>query len=138
MCLAEKPTEADGVTYKDFEDAAPFVGGFLNNVEKPIIRMFSGRLDDLRKACVDLSGRPVELGISTDFAMKLDALPMVRVLVVFNDQHEDFPAHCSLLFERRAEKYPDMECLGITGWALTEWLKSNAPKEHKERRRIEA
>lgn len=56
--------------------------------------------------------------VTADLVIKLDALPRVPILVVFNDRDEDFPAHCSLLFERRAEKYLDM-----TGWALSEWLK---------------
>jgi pimeloyl-ACP methyl ester carboxylesterase len=118
----------DWVTYKDFRDATPFVEGFLNNAERPISRHFAGRLDDLRKACAELTGRPFQAGISADLVMKLDALPKVPVLLVFNDQDEDFPAHCALLFEKRAEKYLDMECLAITGWALSEWLKQRASK----------
>jgi Domain of unknown function (DUF3786) len=50
----------------------------------------------------------------------------VPILLVFNDRDEDFPAHCSLLFERRAEKYLDMECLAMLGWALSERLKQRA------------
>lgn len=128
MCPESEPTEADWVTYKDFRDATPFVEGFLNNAERPISRHFAGRLDDLRKACAELTGRPFQAGISADLVMKLDALPKVPVLLVFNDQDEDFPAHCTLLFEKRAEKYLDMECLAITGWALSEWLKQRASK----------
>ena len=70
-----------------------------------------------------MSGQPAKTEISADLVMKLDALPRVPVLLVFNDQDEDFPAQCSLLFERRAEKYLDMECLAMTGWALCERLK---------------
>jgi hypothetical protein len=66
--------------------------------------------------------------ISADLVMKFDALPKVPVLLVFNDRDEDFPAHCSLLFERRAEKFLDMECLAMAGWALSEWLKQRSSK----------
>lgn len=128
LCPENEPTEADWVTYKDFKDATPFVGGFLNNAERPISRHFAGRLEDLRKACAELTGRPFQAGISADLVMRFDALPKVPVLLIFNDRDEDFPAHCSLLFERRAEKYLDMECLAITGWALSEWLKQRASK----------
>ena len=123
MCPEDEPTQSDWVTYKDFKDAAPFVGGFLNNAERPISQLFSGRPDDLQRACLELSGQPAKTEISADLVMKLDALPRVPVLLVFNDQDEDFPAQCSLLFERRAEKYLDMECLAMTGWALCERLK---------------
>lgn len=128
LCPENEPTEADWVTYKDFKDAAPFFEGFLNNAQRPISRNFAGRLEDLRKACAELTGSPIQAEISADLVMKLDALPKVPVLLVFNDRDEDFPAHCSLLFERRAEKYLDMECLAMTGWALSEWLKQRASK----------
>jgi len=126
MCPEIEPTESDWVTYKDFKDAAPFVWGFLNNAEKPISRVFSGRLSDLKQACGKLSGRPVDVGVSSDLVIRFDALPRIPVLMLFNDRDEDFPAQCSLLFERRAEKYLDMECLAIVGLALSEWLKRKA------------
>lgn len=126
LCPENEPLGSDWVTYKDFKAAAPFAGGFLNNAEKPISRAFSGRLPELRKACAKLSGRPVDTGIAADLVMQLNALPKVPVLMIFNDRDEDFPSNCSLLFERRAEKYLDMECLAMTGWALSEWLKTHA------------
>jgi hypothetical protein len=126
LCPETVPTAADWVTYKDFKDAVPFAGGFVNNAERPISQIFSGRLDDLRRACADLTGQPVKIDITADLVVRLDALPRVPILLVFNDRDEDFPAHCSLLFERRAEKYLDMECLAMIGWALSEWLKQRA------------
>jgi hypothetical protein len=126
MCPQTPPTQTDWVTYKDFKDAAPFVEGFLNNAEKPISRTFSGRLLNLEKACKELGGRRSEEDFPYDLSVRFDALPKVPVLMLFNDQDEEFPAHCSLLFERRAEKYLDMECLAMTGWALAEWLKERA------------
>jgi hypothetical protein len=49
------------------------------------------------------------------------------VLLLFNDADEDFPASCSVLYERRAERYLDMECLAMLGMMLAEGLKRNAP-----------
>jgi hypothetical protein len=46
----------------------------------------------------------------------------VPLLLLFNDEDEDFPAQCSLLFQRRAEKFLDMECLAIIGWLLADSL----------------
>ena len=123
LCPENEPNEADWVTYKDFKDATPFVQGFLNNAERPISRHFSDRMENLRKACPGLTGHPFQTDIRADLVIKFDALPKIPVLMVFNDRDEDFPADCSLLFERRAEKYLDMECLAIVGWALSEGLK---------------
>ena len=123
LCPETEPRASDWVTFKDFKDGAPFVGGFRNNVEKLISRTFSGRLDHLATACGKLGGQPAETEVSSDLSIRLTALPKIPVLLLFNDQDEDFKADCSLLFERRADQYLDMECLVIVGWVLAEWLK---------------
>ncbi len=55
----------DWVSYKDFKDATPFVGGFQNNTEKAIAKNFAGRLEALRRACLHLGGErsEFELGL---------------------------------------------------------------------------
>jgi putative pyruvate formate lyase activating enzyme len=116
----------DWVSYKDFKDAAPFVGGFVNNSERALARYFSGRLDQLRKAAADLGAVPPPLELAYQFAGLLQALPRIPLLLLFNDEDEDFPAQCTLLFQRRAEKFLDMECLAIIGWLLADSLAEKA------------
>jgi hypothetical protein len=55
--------------------------------------------------------------------MQFNALPKIPVLMLFNDTDDEFPAQCAVLFERRAEKYLDMECLAMVGMLLFEYLK---------------
>lgn len=110
------------VTYRDFPDAAPFVGGFHANVEAPIAKIFSGKLDALREASRVLGGRVPVSPLSYDIVMQFQALPDLPVLLLFNDDDEEFPAAASVLFEHRAEKYLDMECLAGVGWLLYEYL----------------
>ena len=50
--------------------------------------------------------------------MKFDVLPRIPLLLLFNDADEDFPAHCSVLFEKRADTFLDAECLAIAGRLL--------------------
>jgi hypothetical protein len=114
------------VTYKDFEDASPYVHGFLNTAEKPVSQAFANRLTDLEKASQELGGGAVTGEFSSDLAVRFDALPKIPVLMLFNDQDEEFPAQCSILFQRQAEQYLDMECLAIIGMVLPEWLKKLA------------
>jgi len=123
LCPDVAPHEDDWVSYKDFKDAAPFVDGFSNNAEKPIAKIFSNRLNELNKACKKLGGRPPDLDLAYDITMRFDSLPKVPVFLLFNDEDDEFPAQCSLLFERRAAKYLDMECLAIIGWLLSDYLK---------------
>ena len=120
------PGGEDWVSYKDFKDAAPFVNGFVNNCERAIARNFSGRWKQLREAAGSLGSVPPPLELSYQFTGQIQALPQIPLLLLFNDEDEDFPAQCSLLFQRRAEKFLDMECLAIIGWLLADFLSQAA------------
>lgn len=110
------------VTYRDFRDAAPYVQGFDNTAQKPVSRSFAGRLAELEAGCRHLGGMPSDLGISCDLSYMFEALPRVRIYLIFNDADEDFPSDCSLLFEKQAAQYLDMECLAMIGMVLAERL----------------
>ena len=122
MCPKNPPLNASWVSYKDFRDAGPFVGGFRNNAEVPLERTFGSNPAELRKRCEALGGAPAAEDFPYEVAMRLPALPKVPLLLLFNGVDEEFPARCTMLFERRAEKYLDMECLAIIGWALSAYL----------------
>jgi len=123
MCPPFGPRGDDWVSYKDFKDAAPFAGAFVNTAERPIAEQFSGCLGELKKACRNLGDRPPGMELSYDLSICFDPLPRVPLLMLFNDADEDFPAQCRLLFERRAEKFLDMECLAMVGMFLAQYLK---------------
>ena len=61
--------------------------------------------------------------------MQFDALPKVPLLLLFNDNDAEFPAQCLLLFEKRTEKYLDMECVAMVGMLLYEYLKTELGDE---------
>jgi hypothetical protein len=125
LCPSEEPLVSNElVKYSNFKDAAPFVGGFRNTAEQPISNTFSGRLDDLKKASMALGGLPSDAPISCDLAVKFPALPKLNLLLIFNDKDDEFPADCSILFEKNADAYLDMECLAILGMVLAAWLKN--------------
>jgi len=96
---ATPPVGEEWVTYKDFKDAAPFVGGFVNNTEKALVKYFSGRLPQLKEACRIMGGRPADLDLSYQVAVRFEALPRIPILLLFNDEDEDFPAQSTLLFQ---------------------------------------
>ena len=124
LCPEEKPSaETEWIRYNNFRDAAPFAGGFFNTAERPIAEAFSGRLTDLKKAAKAMGAEPHESSISCDLALRLQALPCVPLLLLFNDRDEEFPADCSLLFDKRATDHLDVECLAMLGMVLAAWLK---------------
>ncbi len=123
LCPEVHPNEGDWVSYKDFKDAAPFVGGFFNTVERPISEYFSGKLDELKKACQQMGGRSPDISLSYGLSIQFDAIPKIPVLLLFNDADADFPAQCKVLFRKSAEKYLDAECRAMVGMLLASFLK---------------
>lgn len=119
----EQPVDSEWVKYHSFPDAAPFAGGFKNTAEEPISKAFTGKLNDLKRACTALGGQPGEAIFSCDLAIRFRVLPKVNLLMMFNDEDEEFPAECSILFEQHASAYLDMECLAMLGMVLATWLK---------------
>ncbi len=118
LCPHEPPREKDWVSFRNFKDSGPLTTYFLNDVEGAISLYFSQKLDDLKKSAFALGGYPPLLEINCDFSIQFDALPMIPVVLLYNDMDEEFPAKSSLLFERRAEKYLDAESLAMLGRQL--------------------
>ncbi len=131
LCPDTNPVGEEWVSYKDFKDAGPFVGGFVNNTEKALVRYFSGRMEDLKLAGHKLGGRPSDLELSYQVILQFDVLLRIPLLLLFNDEDEEFPAQCSLLFQKKAERYLDMECLAILGWFLSDALIQALEVDHK-------
>jgi hypothetical protein len=125
MCPASEPPEAEWVSFRDFRDAAPLTASFANTVERAIGREFTGRSVELRQAAEKLGGRPPPAAYRYDVRLVIPALPKVPLLLLFNDAEEGFPPACSVLFERRAERYLDMECLAMLGMMLACCLKKS-------------
>jgi hypothetical protein len=126
-CPAIAPKEHDWVSFRNFKDSGPLISYFTNDVEKAIGAYFSGKLNDLKKASHKLDGYAPDLEVKYDFPVQFDALPKIPVIMLYNDADEEFSAKCSVLFESRAEKYLDAECIAMIGWQLFSHLKKASP-----------
>jgi len=126
MCPLIEPLGGNWMAFKDFKDAAPLIHAFSNTVTRPLAETFSGRLPDLEKRGKKIGGyAPIE-EFPYDLCMQFDALPKVPLLLLFNDQDDEFPAQCGVLFEKRTEKFIDMECLAMVGMLFFEYLKKES------------
>ena len=123
LCPHTPPKEHEWVSFRNFKDSGPLISYFTNDVERAIGTYFSGRLNDLKKASDILGGYPADLEVKYDLAVQFDALPEIPVIMLYNDVDEEFSAKCSVLFESRAEKYLDAECIAMIGWQLFSHLK---------------
>lgn len=122
-CQDDYSISDEWVSYRDFKDAGPLTVFYANAVEKPIARHFSGKLQKLETSCIAHGGFPSDLAVSYELSMKFYPLPKVPMLLLYNDQDDEFPAHCSLLFEKHADKYLDAESLAILGMILSTYLR---------------
>ena len=118
LCPDVYPKEKEWVSFRDFKDSGPLTTYFANDVERAIAVYFEGRLDDMKEASKLLGGYLPDIEVTYDLSMQFDALPQVPVMLLFNDADDEFLAKSSVLFERRAEKYLDAECLAMVGRLL--------------------
>ena len=123
LCPRIPPKEKDWVSFRDLKDSGPLTKYFANDVERAIAAHFDGRLGDMKNAGRTLKGYSPDIEVSYDLSMQFDALPKVPIVMLFNDSDAEFPAKCSVLFERRAENYLDPECLAMVGRCLFTYLK---------------
>ena len=115
MCPEFPPQGNEWVSFRDLKDSGPLTVYFANDVEKSISNFFSGKTDALREASERLHGFEPDMEAAYDLAFQFPALPRVPLLLLFNDGDSEFPAKCSVLLERRCEKYLDAECLAMLG-----------------------
>lgn len=127
LCPESLSGQKEWTAFRSFRDAGPLTTYFSNDVERAISGHFSGKINDLQKACKLLEGHEPDMEVSYDLAMKFDLLPRIPLLLLFNDGDEAFPPHCSVLFEKRADTFLDAECLAISGRLLFEKLTSRDP-----------
>jgi len=121
-CPPHHPVDDAWRAFRDFPDAAPLLGYFSANVEQRIAGHFGADRRLLSAAAAPLGCRRPPQELDYDFAAVFDPLPRVPVLLTFNEADAMFPAHCSVLFERRIESYLDMECVAMVGALLAERL----------------
>lgn len=122
MCPAGPPVDESLCTYKDFRDAAPLVHYFNQNVTGKVAERFTGRAQALQAACERSGGEPFVADLGYEVKYCFAGLPKVPVYLLFNDEGDGFPAQCTLLFQRSAAIYLDMESLSMLGVALVEKL----------------
>jgi hypothetical protein len=129
MCPLIEPLGGNWMAFKDFQDAAPLVHAFSNTVTRPIAESFSGRVSELEASGKKMGGYTPDEEFPYDLCMQFDALSKVPLLLLFNDQDAEFPAQCGVLFEKRTEKFIDMECLAMVGMLFFEYLRQRPPAE---------
>ena len=130
LCPDRPYHDPEWVSFKDFKRTSHFtnVNFFRSDTERAIEKNFSGKLDRLSKAGEELGGVHHDMEMTYDLSMKFNALPRISLLLLFNDGDEEFPAQCTVLFEKHSELYLDPESLAMCGAALAKSLERCASR----------
>jgi len=123
-CPQWVPAVKDWVTNRDFADSGQGQNtGLSEYAIATIAKRYAGNLDRLKTTAGVLGGIPPEAEYPYDFSAMFRALPRLPILFLFNAADEQFAAHASILYERRAEHFLDAECRVMVDWYLFEALK---------------
>lgn len=126
LCPRWVPTAKDWITYRDFTDSGQTQDAGLSEYAlAAIAKRYAGNLERLKAAAGVLGGEPPDAEYPYDFSAVFTALPRLAILFLFNDADEQFPAHASILYERRADYFLDAECRVMVDWYLFESLKKS-------------
>ncbi|MFP4285997.1 MAG: DUF3786 domain-containing protein [Desulfovermiculus sp.] len=128
LCPEQAHFDPKWVAFRDFKRASHFtnVNFFASDTERAIEKHFSGRLEELAEAGRQLGGVDHDTDMPYDLSMHFQALPRLSLLLLFNDSDDEFPAKCTVLFQRHAELYLDPESLAMTGAVLARSLRDVA------------
>lgn len=119
QCPEGIPAPGEWVTYREFRGAGPLAGYFTANTNKILETTFTSHLTALSIVCNEMNGVFMEDDAGYDLMVKFHALPRIPILFRFNDADSLFPAQSALLFRRSAEKFLDLDSLGVVGTFLT-------------------
>ena len=119
MCPADFPQGRGWLSYRDFRDTGPLTTYYENDVQRPIVRHFSGRLSELKAAGRTLGGFHPASAPAYDAAVQFDALPRIALLLLFNDGDDEFPAQCKVLIQETADQFLDPECMAMLARVLS-------------------
>lgn len=84
------------VPFRQVKRVYPFEAAYKRTVLKTLQETFSGHVEELRKACEKLGGKPLPQG---DVGYQLSVYPFLDIAVYFWDADDEFEAQANMLFD---------------------------------------
>lgn len=82
---------------------------------KSLVSSYVEKKEELFRILDELGAKRVDFG---DAGFEVSFLPMVKVLLIFEDADDEFPASARLLYDRNSVFYLPHEMLGTISWLL--------------------
>lgn len=84
------------VPFRQVKRVYPFEAAYKRTVLKTLQETFSGHVEELKKACEKLGGKPLPQG---DVGYQLSVYPFLDIAVYFWDADDEFEAQANMLFD---------------------------------------
>lgn len=118
LCMPDPPPPSgEWVSFSAIPAAHAKDKAWHAHVEEVVARHFSGNTEGLKSACSALGGAPADVRGNHDAAFLFRFFPHYPVLLLFSDvvPEENFPAQCTVLLDRNAPRYLDIESMVVLG-----------------------
>ena len=94
------------VAFRQVKRVYPFEDAYRRTIISRLQELFSGKTEELRKACEALGGTLLPQG---DVGYVLPVFPFLNIAVLFWDKDEEFEAQGNILFDYSATDYNHVE-----------------------------
>ena len=94
------------VAFRQVKRVYPFEAAYRRTIISRLQELFSGKTEELRKACEALGGTLLPQG---DVGYVLPVFPFLNIAVLFWDKDEEFEAQGNILFDYSATDYNHVE-----------------------------
>lgn len=108
FCKDSASFQGEWMPFRNLKDASPFGPAFQKTVVDVFARTFSGHLEALEYAFLELGGKKLS---HSDAGYQLDAFPWIPLQFLFWDGDEEFPAQANILFDKGAVDFIHVESL---------------------------
>ena len=118
LCMPDPPAPAgEWITFSSVPASHAKDKAWAGHVEEVIAKHFAGKVDALKVACGRSGGVQAKETGNHDAAFEFRFFPHYPVLLLFYDAvpEEQFPAQCSLLLDKSAPRYLDIESIVVLG-----------------------
>ena len=98
-------------------------------LERPIIKRFQGRIQELLAIAASIGGRQGGISGSGSVSVIFDVLPNVLLQLIFYDKDDEFPARATLLLDAHATQCIDFEALAVLISIFVQFLTNKGTME---------
>ncbi len=111
------------ISFSDIKGGSVKYSTFERDCVEPLRKLFDGGTLKVVNNLKRLGSAEVS-GIPSRYAIRLDLLPKIRVLILYDERDEEFPSSLRILFDRITDRFLDVESIIFLCEGLVHTLRS--------------